>query len=203
MEPDQTGGLLLSSLLGGWVTRAYNSPWVDVTLSGIDAAVVCIFAAMHRRQIGALLKTPSLDRRGSLALLGIAVGTVLLLSAYFALIERAGVPIMHMSRIYVKFGWPLWSIFLLGSVMPAVFEELAFRGVIQSCLELVLNAREALLIQAALFSVLHLMPMIFPSHFFMGLAFGLMRNRSRSLYPGMLLHASWNALVLFEELYRV
>ena len=79
-------------------------------------------------------------------------------------------------------------------------EELAFRGVIQSSLERVLNARDAWLIQAALFSVLHLYPLIFPSHFLMGLCFGYMRRRSRSIYPGMLLHACWNALVVLKEL---
>ena len=36
---------------------------------------------------------------------------------------------------------------------------------------------------------------MFPSHFLMGLCFGYMRRRSRSIYPGMALHAMWNALV--------
>jgi len=87
----------------------------------------------------------------------------------------------------------------LVSAMPAVFEELAFRGVIQTALESVLDRREAWLIQGALFSVLHLTPLSFPSHFLMGLCFGYLRTRSRSLYPGMLLHATWNALVLMAE----
>ena len=38
------------------------------------------------------------------------------------------------------------------------------------------------------------------SHFLMGLCFGYMRRRSRSIYPGMLLHACWNALVVLQEL---
>jgi len=33
----------------------------------------------------------------------------------------------------------------------------------------------------------------------MGLCFGYLRTRSRSLYPGMLLHAAWNAFVLMAE----
>ena len=100
----------------------------------------------------------------------------------------------------VQAGWPAWTGFVLVSVMPAIFEELAFRGVIQSSLERVFNARDAWLIQAALFSLLHLSPLVFPSHFAMGLAFGWIRMRSRSLYPAMLLHGAWNALVVFQEL---
>jgi membrane protease YdiL (CAAX protease family) len=90
---------------------------------------------------------------------------------------------------------------LLISLMPGIFEELAFRGVIQSTLEHVFDRREALVIQAALFSVLHLLPLDFPSHFVMGLCLGYMRLRTKSLYPGMILHASWNAFILCQELY--
>lgn len=59
--------------------------------------------------------------------------------------------------------------------MPAVIEEIAFRGFIQSALERFVGAREAPFIQAALFSVLHLLPLMFIRHFLMGLCFGLMR----------------------------
>ena len=34
----------------------------------------------------------------------------------------------------------------------------------------------------------------------MGLCLGYMRRRSRSIYPGMLLHGCWNALVVLGEL---
>ena len=91
--------------------------------------------------------------------------------------------------------------FVLVSLMPAFVEELGFRGFIQSTLNHVFHEREAWLIQAALFSVLHLSPLIFPSHFLMGLCFGYMRLRTKSLYPGMALHASWNAFVLYKEIF--
>lgn len=68
-----------------------------------------------------------------------------------------------------------------------------------SVMERTVDAREAWLIPAALFSLLHLSPIVFPSHFVMGLVFGYVRLRTRSLYPGMLLHASRNALQVFAE----
>lgn len=52
-----------------------------------------------------------------------------------------------------------------------------------------------------MFSILHLSPIIFPSHFLMGLALGFLRMRSKSLYPGMLLHGGWNAWVVSQELW--
>jgi membrane protease YdiL (CAAX protease family) len=97
-------------------------------------------------------------------------------------------------------GWPLWSAFLLVCVSPGVLEELAFRGYIQGRLGRVLSPREVVVVQAAMFSVLHMHPGVFVSHFVFGLALGWLRVASRSLYPGMLVHAGWNAWVLGTEL---
>ena len=193
------GLLLLSSLALGFVVRSDSSPWPDAILSGIDAAIVLAFAAARHRDLRPLLRVPGVNRRSALELGAIALIFVAAMSAYFELLEHMGVPLARLSDAYVRAGWPLWAMLLLVSAMPAVFEELAFRGVIQSALERVVERREAWLIQAALFSVLHLTPLAFPSHFLMGLCFGYMRTRSRSLYPGMLLHATWNALVLMAE----
>jgi membrane protease YdiL (CAAX protease family) len=195
------GLLLLSSLVLGFVVRSNSTPWPDAVLSGIDAAIVLAFAATRHRDLRPLLSTPRLNRRSVLALGGIALIFVAAMGAYFDLLEHMGVPLARLSDTYVAAGWPVSAMLLLVSAMPAVFEELAFRGVIQSALERVVEWREAWLIQAALFSVLHLTPLAFPSHFLMGLCFGYMRTRSRSLYPGMLLHAAWNALVLLQELH--
>ncbi len=201
----QVGGLfgllLFSSFVLGMVTRATSSPWPEAITSGVDAAIVFMFASVRYRDILPLLNIPRLSARDVLELVGLALSFIVVMGAYFTLIQRMGAPIVHITTDYKQSGWPVWSMFLLISAMPAIFEELAFRGVIQSALERVLGEREAWLIQAALFSILHLLPMMFPSHFVMGLCFGYMRLRSRSLYPGMILHASWNALVLCEELY--
>jgi len=193
------GLLLLSSLVLGFVERSDSSPWPDAVLTGIDAAIVLAFAVARRRDLLPLLGVPAMSARSVLGLGAIALAFVGAMSAYFNLLEHMGVPLARMSDMYVRAGWPLWAMLLLVSAMPAVFEELAFRGVIQTALESVLDRREAWLIQGALFSVLHLTPLSFPSHFLMGLCFGYLRTRSRSLYPGMLLHATWNALVLMGE----
>ena len=84
--------------------------------------------------------------------------------------------------------------------MPAIFEELAFRGYILAQLDRWLRPGEALFVQAALFSVLHVSVAVFLSHFIMGLGLGLLRRRTHSLYPGMLAHGCWNAWVVTAEL---
>jgi uncharacterized protein len=85
-------------------------------------------------------------------------------------------------------------------VRQSIVEEVAFRGVMQGSLEQVFIRRDAWLIQGALFGLLHLSPLVFPSHMLMGLCFGFLRNRSNSLYPGMLVHGGWNAWVIYSEI---
>lgn len=195
-------GLLLgSSLALGTIARFEPSPWVEVVVSGIDALIVVGFVIARRREVAPLLGLPRLHGTSLSRLLVTALGVGVALDVYFDVMQRAGVPMLRYTDDYVKAGWPVWSMFVLVSVMPAVFEELAFRGVIATSLAAVLTPLEAWLIQAALFSVMHLMPIVFPSHFAMGLLLGWVRLRTASLYPGMLLHGLWNALVLAQELY--
>jgi membrane protease YdiL (CAAX protease family) len=194
------GLLLAASFVFGTAMRLHPSPWQEVFLAGVDAAIVLVAVGLRYRQLRFLFQLRPPGLRDSAAFVAIAFVFVGIASAYFWALERLGVPVISATATFTEAGWPPWIMFLLASAMPAVFEELAFRGVIQSSLERVLNARDAWLIQAALFSILHLSPLMFPSHFLMGLCFGYMRRRSRSIYPGMLLHACWNALVVLKAL---
>ena len=194
------GLLLATSFVFGIAWRSSRSPWLDVAMSTIDAVIVLVVVAARWQKLRFLFQPRPTTGRDSAVMVGMAILFVVLATAYFRTIEWLGVPMLSATATFQEAEWPLWSMFLLISVMPAIFEELAFRGVIQSSLERVLNARDGWLIQAALFSVLHLSPLMFPSHFLMGLCLGYMRRRSRSIYPGMLLHGCWNALVVLGEL---
>jgi membrane protease YdiL (CAAX protease family) len=130
----------------------------------------------------------------------VLTGTALIVTGYFALLAQLDVPMLEQADEMSKAGWPLWTAYVSVAVYPAIFEELAFRGIILQRLQKVMATREAWFVQAGMFSVLHLLPMIFPSHFLLGLAFGWLRLSSGSLYPGMIAHATWNAYVVLGEL---
>jgi membrane protease YdiL (CAAX protease family) len=194
-------GLLLgSSFVLGLASRSDSSPWPMVILSVIDAAIVIVAVGLRYRSLFFLFKVHPIGPSGWTALVAMAFLLVGGASLYFWALQHLGVPMSSSTDAFTRAGWPVWTMLVLMSAMPAVFEELAFRGVMQSSLERVFNARDAWLIQAALFSVLHLSPLAFPSHFLMGLCLGYMRRRSRSIYPGMLLHACWNALAVLQDL---
>jgi len=93
------------------------------------------------------------------------------------------------------FGWAVVAI----AVMPAIFEEIAFRGIIFGVLQRVLGPTEALLVSALMFAILHLSVPSMPHLFLMGLVLGWLRLRTGSLLPGMLTHFTHNLLVLLAE----
>ena len=147
---------------------------------------------------------PLLARFGGWRGLAAAVAGLAVLVAfgavYFPAVRWLGMQLVAVSEPYRQAGWPLWSVYVLDCAVPALFEELTFRGYVMARLGTLLTARETLLVQAALFALLHLGVAIYPSHFFIGLVLGTVRQRTRSLYPGMLVHAGWNALVVWCEI---
>jgi len=195
------GALLLASLVVGWAGRNDTTPWSDVGGGIAEVVIVFAFVAFRYRDIAPLLGVPQDGRRSALKLLFLSLAFMALMELYFYLLGKSGVRIIELTESYQAAGWGLGVMLLINSLIPAVTEELAFRGIIQATFERIVGIREAMLIQAALFSVVHLLPMMFPSHFLMGLMFGYLRLRTKSLYPGMALHGAWNALVVLQDVY--
>ena len=164
--------------------------------------VIAGFAFPHRAEILPLLRPATFDGNARKKLAIAAAIQFVALGMVFYLMEMVGVPFERITDDMARHDYSLWQLLALYSLVPAVFEEIAFRGVIFDRFRRVLGDREGWLVQAAFFSVLHLSPVIFPTHFAMGLIFGWLRMRTGSLIPGMVLHAAWNAAVILLELYR-
>lgn len=194
------GLMLLSSLALGLYSHA-----VDLTVRaeaiavGWDVAVVFAFGAAYWKDIRFLFVPRVPGLRPGLQVFFASIAILCAFELGFRALAMAGVPFVSFTASYVESGFPRWAVYAWLSVIPAVSEEVAFRGVIQEGLSHVGTKREALVIQSALFGVLHLSPIAFFTHTLMGLAFGWVRDRTRSIYPGMLIHAAWNAWIVFEE----
>ncbi|MFV0497228.1 MAG: lysostaphin resistance A-like protein [Candidatus Fimivivens sp.] len=81
------------------------------------------------------------------------------------------------------------------TVIPAVFEEIAFRGVIMQSLRR-FGDGFALLISACLFAMVHISPLSMPHAFLMGLIIGYFVLFTGSLHIGMIIHLVHNTLSL-------
>src|SRR5262249_40034250 len=83
------------------------------------------------------------------------------------------------------------------ALVPAVCEELAFRGFILSGLEHQHRTRSAILLSALMFGFLHVLLSLFQQLFnatLLGIVLGLLAVRSRSILPGIVFHFINNAL---------
>lgn len=196
------GLLLLTSLICGWGYSVNPDGDFVFWTTLVDATVITGFAVYYRNEILPLLHPSGFDGRAGKMLAMAAAVQFVGLGIAFYLLEKAGVPVERVTDEIQRHDYRVWQLFALYSLAPAVFEEIAFRGVIYERLRRVLGEREGWLVQAAFFSVLHLSPVIFPTHFAMGLILGWLRMRTRSLLPGMVLHAAWNAAVILLELYE-
>jgi sodium transport system permease protein len=88
---------------------------------------------------------------------------------------------------------------LLFAVIPAICEELAFRGFILTGLEHGHSPRMAIIMSALLFGFMHVLISLFQQLFnatLLGLILGLLAVRSRSILPGIVFHMLHNGLAV-------
>ncbi len=84
----------------------------------------------------------------------------------------------------------------IAALLPAVCEEMLCRGTLLSGLRRSAGDTGGVLVSAFLFATLHLSPYRFLPQFVLGIALAALTMRSRSLLPGMMLHAGHNGVVL-------
>jgi membrane protease YdiL (CAAX protease family) len=187
--------IALSVLFSIFVRVQGESALGEVIAVGAMCVIAGVGTAMNASAVRSALGWPKLREWATTLMVAVVLGPTLI--AAFILLERLGFRLYtgYLSA-YVADGWPVWVGFADVAVATPIAEELLFRGVIQAKLEQIVAPREALIVQAALFSALHLSPIILVTHFAMGLAFGWVRRRSGSVFPGMLLHGAWNAWVV-------
>jgi sodium transport system permease protein len=82
------------------------------------------------------------------------------------------------------------------ALLPAVCEELAFRGYLLSGLRRRFRPRSAVLVSAFLFALYYMNAFLFVPAFFLGVALGLLTLRSKSLLPAVALHFLHNSVLI-------
>ena len=95
---------------------------------------------------------------------------------------------------------PIWLSWLLIALLPAIGEELLFRGWVQSAFIGSWPSRwrtvVGVLAQAACFAVFHLLPERMPQTFALGMVTGGLTLATRSLLPAIACHAAHNSMPL-------
>lgn len=96
---------------------------------------------------------------------------------------------------------PALAAFLIVAVIPAVSEELLFRGFLFSGLRGAGRVRTAILASAAVFAVFHFIIFKFAVTFVLGAILAYLCWRSRSIVPGIIAHALNNGLGVMDVLH--
>ena len=87
-------------------------------------------------------------------------------------------------------------LFLLIAVIAPVGEELLFRGMFYRYLRGRRGVAFAVILSAAVFSLAHVIPVLLPALFALGVALALVTERFASIYPAIALHALNNGISL-------
>lgn len=98
--------------------------------------------------------------------------------------------------ISISTGWELLAWIGALGVLPAVVEEFAFRGIVLGVYERRLRPFWAIALSAVLFGVLHLQVAFFYFYIGLGVILGFVVYRSRSIWPGILIHFTQNTLAV-------
>jgi membrane protease YdiL (CAAX protease family) len=178
---------LLNTAFGVWFTEVFaflGSGWIILRWTGYDPL----------QFVGA--RRPDREQAG----LGFAIGA----ANFFGIV----VPLQYLqqplipqelkeqfdaSRLFAN-QRPLELILIVaGITIAAPFcEEFVFRGIIQKGLAARFSQRTAILATALLFSAFHLDPVGFVSRVELGILFGVLYQRSASIWPGAMAHAANN-----------
>jgi sodium transport system permease protein len=93
-----------------------------------------------------------------------------------------------------------WQALLVFAWLPAVCEELTFRGFILTGLQRRFRPRTAVLLSSFLFSLLQMNVFQFVPTFILGVVLGYLTTRCGSILPAMLFHLLYNTLLLGSAL---
>ncbi len=168
--------------------RALLLPLADV-VAGLLVLLIGLGSA--RYAFGGLKRAEGLHFVEAIA---VALGAVMLAFGWLQLLESAGFDTDWLGTLVVELGL-LLSLFTIG-VCPAVFEELAFRGIVQGRLTALLGRGTGICATGTAFGLAHGITAGLPFHIGLGIYLCWLRERSDSLLPGMVTHFLYNAILV-------
>lgn len=174
----------------------------DIGLSVAFAVAVLPWALVYARPVTRLLRP-----RGAILWYGVALLAPLVTFAratatlwFFSV--TVSLPILDETADYRRDGFGFGWVVFATCVIPGIFEEIAFRGVIYDGLSRHLTTVETVLVSAAMFGILHLSILSLPHLLLIGLALGVLRAKTGSLVAGMVMHFLHNLIVCSTDWWK-
>lgn len=89
-----------------------------------------------------------------------------------------------------------WYTFALSVVLAPIVEEVVFRGILFPAISRRYGTIMGVIVSSLVFTLVHINPIQMLSVLPLGIYLAIMYRRTGSIYPGMILHATWNLFVL-------
>jgi membrane protease YdiL (CAAX protease family) len=182
-----------------------SSTWIAVSIAVNELAVaitLSLWVIRHRPHIGHVFPIghPTLRTicAGLLIVFGFGPLAELAGELAFRFLGRdvnAERLVVAVARNATSGGLPL--VLCAAALLPALVEELMFRGLVTRAFENRSHA-EMVLIPSLLFGIFHLEPTQVAGTIVLGVAFGLTRLYSGSLVPSIIAHTAYNAVVILD-----
>jgi uncharacterized protein len=188
----------------GWSFHSHNDS-IALEFRGGAAlyTVILAFSIAWRREWLHLMRVPGeWSRRLFVITVCTPLCSIMVAHFFAAWIETLGLPVRGVTRGFGdENGYPVWLLFVWAAVLPPVFEEIAFRGLLLAKLERLMGPAQAIWVSALLFGILHL-SVLSLAVFLVPLAAvaGYVTRRTGSLLPAIVIHALHNAGVVCLEL---
>lgn len=191
------------AFFGAASSRPGTSGLVLVAYDSGLLALIAFFVLRRGVSPLAAFRLDVVPEAGSVMLaLGLFVGLRVLVVGYSIAASAAGYrPPADGADLTTLFGaGPLgaFTTVLVVGLLGPVLEEVALRGVLLGALERRVGAVAAVALTAVAFSLLHVSAWSFVPLTALGLALGWLAVRSRSLWPAVILHVAYNALILLS-----
>lgn len=185
-------------LIAAFVNESWQS---DIIISILFAALTLAFVLQQGSEVWKKILPSSFQASGFLLAIGVTVGTAYLVPTLIAWANEAlGFYDFEVTEIYMRLEHPRLVAIVFLALFPAIFEELALRGVVYHNLEKLSNPSLAILGSAFLFALLHFSLLSLFWLFPFGLFLGWLRHRYQNMLYGMIGHFTHNALVVISEL---
>lgn len=190
--------LVLLLGVGGQLQVGLGLPGVIVGHLLIFGGLPLLFALyIDQKPVAALLRLRMLSARGVLKAVALGLSSWFMVTAMGALVsllvERLGGELLNPYALF--FTGPAWLTLVAGALVPAICEELSFRGYVQGVLR-PLGPMAAVLITGILFGALHLSIIRLIPLSLLGILWSLAAQRSGSALPGMIAHLINNGVSL-------
>ncbi len=184
----------------------FNSTYIISLITDlIFALIIVVFLVFNFKILKESLIPRNLNYK-LLAIISLSLCVLAFLVTHFANFINQSVFNTNDSSYYEHYKdspSPLLLCIISIGVFPAIFEEIAFRGILFNELKNIMSVNATIIITTILFTILHFSFISFLWIFPIGLLFGYLRSKQDNLIYGIIGHFVYNSSIVLIEYFNL